>query len=278
VIDCHYRRLGTDGDHQVFESTAGTASNWNAEIQHGSPPLALMTKAIEELAARIQTGGQERSDSGIQTGGLRIGRLTLDLLGAVPVAPVKVRAWVVRPGARISLMTAEMTAAAGSDDRVLARVTAWLLAPSDTSDVATDRYPPLVEGATVPHAHEWAGAPGYLETVSWRSQPTAAGDARVGWLSPLVPLVDSEELTDVQRLAMVVDSANGVGAALDPERFVFMNTDTTVHLHRAPEGNDFALRSRASIGQDGIGVTTAEIFDRRGFTGVSAQTLLVQRR
>ena len=32
---------------------AGTASNWNAEIQHGSPPLALMTKVIEELAAAV---------------------------------------------------------------------------------------------------------------------------------------------------------------------------------------------------------------------------------
>ena len=60
------------------------------------------------------------------------------------------------------------------------------------------------------------------------------------WLSPLVPLVDSEPTTELQRLAMVVDSANGAGAALDPEKFVFMNTDTVVHLHRLPVGNDFA--------------------------------------
>jgi hypothetical protein len=98
------------------------------------------------------------------------------------------------------------------------------------------------------------------------------------WLSPLVTLVDSEELTDVQRLAMVVDSANGVGSAIDPEEFMFMNTDTSVHLHRLPSGKDFALRARGSIGPDGIGVTTAEIFDRQGFVGTSAQTLLVQRR
>jgi hypothetical protein len=51
-----------------------------------------------------------------------------------------------------------------------------------------------------------------------------------------------------------------------------------VHLHRAPSGNDFALRARGSIGPDGIGVTTADVFDRRGFIGTSAQTLLVQRR
>jgi hypothetical protein len=51
-----------------------------------------------------------------------------------------------------------------------------------------------------------------------------------------VPLVDSEPVTDLQRLAMGVDSANGAG------------------------------------------VTTAELFDRRGFIGTSAQTLLIQRR
>ena len=89
----------------------------------------------------------------------------------------------------------------------------------------------------------------------------------MAWLSPLVPLVDSEPTTELQRLAMVVDSANGAGAALDPEQFVFMNTDTAVHLHRLPVGNDFALRARGSIGPDGIGVTTAEVFDRQGFIG-----------
>ncbi len=93
-----------------------------------------------------------------------------------------------------------------------------------------------------------------------------------------MPLVDGEPVTEVQRLAMVVDSANGVGAALDPTEFLFMNTDTTVHLHRVPWGADFALRARASIGPDGIGVTTADLFDRQGFIGTSAQTLLVLRR
>ena len=261
MSDSFYRRLESDGDVEVFESTASTASNWSSDIQHGSPPLALLTKAVEELAA---------------PGSQRIGRLTLDILGAIPVAPVRVRAWTMRPGARISLLGAEMSPV--GVDRPVARLTAWLLATSDTADVAVDRYPPLVEGESVPHAHGWAGAPGYLEKVSWRTQATAPGEASVGWLSALVPLVAGEDPTAVQRLAMVVDSANGVGAVLDPDRFLFMNTDTSVHLHRAPEGEDFALRSRASIGPDGIGATTAEIFDRRGFVGTSVQTLLIQRR
>lgn len=148
----------------------------------------------------------------------------------------------------------------------------------DTSDVATARYPPLVEGEAAAHAHDWQGAPGYLETVSWRTQLATDATGDVVWFSPLVHLVDSEEMTQLQRLAMVVDCANGAGATLDPERFVFMNTDTVVHLHRLPTGNDFALRARGWVGPDGIGVTTAEIYDRSGFIGVCAQTLLVQAR
>jgi hypothetical protein len=61
VIDRHYYRLPAEGRFQLFESTAGTGSNWDPTIQHGSPPLALMTKAIEELADRSP---------------LRVGRLT----------------------------------------------------------------------------------------------------------------------------------------------------------------------------------------------------------
>ncbi|MDV3130295.1 thioesterase family protein [Mycobacterium sp. 21AC1] len=263
MIGCHYRRLPSVGEYQTFESTTDTCSNWDPAIQHGSPPLALLTKAIEELTAGS---------------GLRIGRLTLDILGAIPVAPVRVRAWVDRPGARISLVMAEMSAERPDGAwRAVARVSAWLLAPSDTADVATDRFPPLVEREPAGVAHAWKGATGYLQTVSWRRQHTAPGEAAEVWLSPLTSLVADEESTVVQRLALVVDSANGVGAALDPERFVFMNTDTSVHLHRLPEGSDFALRARGSIGPDGVGATTAEIFDRRGFIGTSAQTLLVMR-
>ncbi|KWX59624.1 thioesterase family protein [Mycobacterium sp. NAZ190054] len=268
MIECLFRRLPgsapEDGEYAVFESTDGTRSNWDPQIQHGSPPLALLTKAIEELA---------------DGSGLRIGRLTLDILGAIPVTTVRVRSWVQRPGARISMMAAEMLVdRPDGSRRAVARVTAWLLATSDTGDAATDRYPPLVEGEASGAAHAWEGAPGYLETVSWRRQPTPDGAAAEAWLSPLVPLVDSEPTTPLQRLAMVVDSANGIGAALDPKLYLFMNTDTVVHLHRLPTGSDFALRARGSIGPDGVGVTTAEIFDRAGFIGTCAQTLLVQRQ
>jgi hypothetical protein len=263
VTDCHYRRLSSDAGYAVFESTDLTRSNWARDIQHGSPPLALLTKTIEELA---------------DNSGQRIGRLSVDILGAIPVSCIRVRGWVERPGKRISMLAAEMAPADGGGlGRPVARVTAWLLARSDTGDVASARYPPLVEGQAHPMPESW-NIGGYLATVDWRRQADDPSGAAVCWLSPLANLVDTEEMTPLQQLTLLVDSANGIGAALDPEEFMFMNMDTVVHLHRSPTGTDFGLRSRASIGPDGIGVTNAEIFDRQGFIGTSAQTLLVQRR
>lgn len=260
--ECYYHRLDADGDTAVFESTDYTRSNWTPEIQHGSPPLALLTKHIEALLSP----------------GMRIGRLTLDILGAIPVTELRVRARVERPGTRIAMLSAEMSpAGSGAGTRPVARVAAWALRTSDTADAATDRYPRLVEGTPVPDLLPWKGAPGYVESVQWRPQQTPQGDGGTFWLSPLVGLVDDEDTTALQQMALVVDSANGIGAVLDPREFVFMNTDTTVHLHRLPVGNDFGIRARASIGPDGVGVTSGEVYDRRGFIGTTAQTLLVQR-
>jgi Thioesterase-like superfamily len=247
----------------VSESTDITRSNWDPAIQHGSPPLALLTMFIEKLIA----------DSS-----LRIARLTLDILGAIPVAPVKVRAWVERPGRRISLLMAETTPAGDDTARPVARVTGWALATSDTSDVASDRYPPLVEGPAQPLPARWWALSGYLGSVDWRPQLDDPSGGGVFWLSPRGKLLEGEDTTPLEKLTLAVDSANGVGSALDFEHFIYMNTDTVVHLHRLPVGADFALRARGSIGPDGIGVTIAEIFDRSGHVGTCAQTLLVQHR
>ncbi len=166
MTDCYYRRLGADGDVAVFESTDHTRSNWTPEIQHGSPPLALMTKVIEE---------QLRP-------GMRIGRMTLDILGAIPVAEVRVRARVDRPGSRISLLSAEMSADRPTVGRASRRGRSR---PSDTADVATDRFPPMVEGETAPLALHWKDAGGYLDSVQWRPQFEPAAGAAVYWLTPV---------------------------------------------------------------------------------------------
>ena len=120
-----------------------------------------------------------------------------------------------------------------------------------------------------PVPHSWVGATGYLETVSWRTQrDRRASQANVVWLSPLVPLVDSEPTTELQRLAMVVDSRQRRRRGTGPRA-------VRVHEHRHRRAPAPAARRRttsrcgpaARSAPTAIGVTTAEIFDRQGFIG-----------
>lgn len=67
-------------------------------------------------------------------------------------------------------------------------------------------------------------------------------------MRPHVHIVDTEPTTPWQRLASVIDSANGIGAVLNPLRFVYMNTDTVMHVHRIPQGDEFGVRARMSVG------------------------------
>src|SRR3954469_14704586 len=90
-----------------YQATALTIGPWDPGLQHAGPPAALLAREVERV-------------SGI-AGGQTV-RLGYDILGPVPVGPVRVRASVVRPGRRIELVEAVLD---DGTDRSLMRLTAW---------------------------------------------------------------------------------------------------------------------------------------------------------
>ena len=98
------------------------------------------------------------------------------------------------------------------------------------------------------------------------------------WMRMRQPLVAGEETTPLQRVLVVADSGNGVSAALDPLRYLFINTDLSVHLLRMPEGEWVCLDARTFPEPDGIGLADTALYDERGRIGRAAQTLLVRAR
>ena len=104
-----------------------------------------------------------------------------------------------------------------------------------------------------------------------------AGPATV-WMRPRVALVAGEEVTPLQRVLVAADSGNGVSAALDWKRYLFINVDLTVHLHRMPEGEWVCLDAITLPEPDGVGMADSALFDERGPIGRAVQTLLVDER
>jgi hypothetical protein len=69
-----------------------------------------------------------------------------------------------------------------------------------------------------------------------------------------------------------------VSSRLDIDRWLFINTDLTLHLHRQPTGEWFALDAETVIGPTGAGSTGSVLHDVTGPVGRGAQSLLVRPR
>ena len=79
-------------------------------------------------------------------------------------------------------------------------------------------------------------------------------------------------------MLVVADSGNGVSATLDWRRFLFINVDLSVHLHRHPAGEWVCLDAVTTPEADGVGLADTALLDERGPIGRAVQTLLVAER
>jgi hypothetical protein len=255
----------------LFEHDAGhyhptelTRGPWNPRHQHAGPPAALLAREVERA-------------SGIAAG--QTTRLSFDILGPVPLAPIEVGARVLRGGRRVELIEATLSA----EDKPLMRLTAWRMRAGDTADIATpEAPPPSPDQATVSGFAGWPADDevAYRDALEWRwiEGSFAEPGPAIVWSRLKVPLVAGEEATPLERLLVMTDAASGVSAMLDWHRFVFVNVDLTLHLERPPHGEWMAMDARTRMGDAGAGVCTAVLSDGLGRVGVSAQSLLVEPR
>jgi hypothetical protein len=255
VTDAFY---ALDGD--TAHPSEHTRGPWDPNAQHAGPPSALLARAIELCEPRE---------------GVRVGRVTVEILAPVPIAPLTVSARVTRPGRSVELLEAALT---GSDGVVM-RARAWRLATADiTADWEQEQPPPGREGAEALEFFPTGDRVGWhtaMEIVFARGKFLDPGPATV-WMRPRVALVEGEEFTPLQRVIVAADGGNGVSAPLDWSGFIFINTDLTVHLLRPPVGEWVCLDSVTHV--DGIGMSDTALWDEHGRIGRAAQTLLVRAR
>ncbi len=192
----------------------------------------------------------------------------------MPLGPLELSARVVRPGRSVELLEATLS----GDDGELMRARAWRLAAGELALESAERPPPGPQQGEPRGFFPTGQEVGYHTAMEYRfvrGSFLEPGPATV-WMRMRVPLVAGEEPSPLQRVLVAADSGNGVSAALDWRRFLFINTDLSVHLLREPVGEWVCLDAVTHV--DGLGLTDTALFDERGRIGRAAQTLLVRPR
>lgn len=256
MSDSFYVPLG-DG---VFRSTVWTTGPWGPDAQHAGPPSALLGRAMEAIAPAST----------------HLARVTCEILRPVPLAELSVDARVVRPGRSVALLEAELTA---DGERVMSAA-AWAIRMTDLDLPPQPASPAPAPPDEIPDQFGGRSEHDYIAAMEWRFVAGSffePGPA-TAWLRMRMPLVEGEVPSPLQRVLTAADSASGISGALDFSRWVYVNPDLTVHLHRPAEGEWVCLDAATTPEPSGVGLTAATLYDRNGPIGRSAQSLFIAPR
>ena len=241
-----------------------TRGPWDPGAQHAGPPSALLARAIERCG---------------EPGGVQVGRMTMEIMRPVAIGRLRAEARIVRPGRSVELIEATLEGEQGE----LMRALAWRLRTQRVElrpEPPAESPPPGPERGQDAPFFDTGQEVGYHTAMDYRfvqGSFVAPGPATV-WMRMRQPLVEGEEPTPLQRVLVAADSGNGVSAALDARRYVFINTDLSVHLLRMPVGEWVCLDARTYPEPNGVGLADTALYDERGRIGRAAQTLLVRAR
>ena len=273
AVDAHLHRLLArvsdaffipDGDS--FVSTDWTRGPWDPRSQHAGPSSALLGRAFERL----------------EPAGLQVARFTIEILKPIPIGRLTVVAKPVRTGRRVQFAEATLTAG----DELIARASAWRIKSTDGRVQPTpDEAPPFAgpldsKSFDTPVAWNPERAPSYLTAMEWRFARGTfleTGPASA-WMRMRHPLVEGEEIAPLSRVLIAADSGNGISSEADFEKYVYINTELSVHLTRMPEGEWVCLDAVTRIDASGVGLAQSILWDERARIGGGAQSLLVAPR
>jgi hypothetical protein len=261
-------------DGERFVPTEQARGPWDPQALHGGAPAALIARAFERHEP---------------VEGTQIARLGFEFLRPLPFAPLRIETRTVRPGRRVQELAAELHADVGDEGhQLIARANALRLA------AIPDELPALPDGARAgermpgpeqaepmrfalnPDAGEDSFAATAME-MRWLNDPWAPGPGRV-WQRLRLPLVDDEPPSPLARVAASADFGNGISASLPFDRWLFINADLHLHLHRQPRGDWIGIDARTLLHAGGAGLAETVLHDADGPVGRGFQALVVAPR
>ncbi len=244
-----------DGEHLV--PTVFSVGPWRPDALHGSAVAALFGALLDEE-------------------GVTVARVTMDLLGAVRLTPLRVTIAEGGGGRRVRRRTATLH----DGERDVAQATALYVGSSsiELPESARTEVRPAPPEPLLLLPESRTGWPGFenrsMEVFTSRERR----DAMYGWFRLVVPAISGGPVSGLQSTLAAADyTSGGTVLVLPMKRWAFMSTDLTVNLVRPLVGDWVGLTAGPSaVADTAVGVASSVLHDEAGVFGRCAQTQFLQ--
>lgn len=242
---------------------------WYEGSLHGSAMLAAIAR------------GAERHPTDVSR---QVVRLTVDMMRAAPMKPLRVETSTVRSGKSADFIDIGLYA----DDELWVRASALRIRTADLPVDPTEESPPWPTPPVIEHLvappYDGPGAekPAFHHAVDIHVDE----DEETVWFRLVVPIVEGESNSSFVTTAAMADWTyavpalvrSGAGAPIfDDDQATFtINVDTTINTFRPTSGPWLGIRASSHLGSIGAGAASAHLFDDAGPFGFYSQSILVR--
>lgn len=243
----------------TYDATPFVQGAWNPNEQHMAPVTGLLCAELENF---------ERKEN------MRLGRLSFDILGMIPLGQCTIKTKCIRSGKTICLIESEFWAG----DRLCVIARAWQMMTQDSTSIAGLENKAVYRNQDRPSVSifdQWDG--NFIKSITTVTTPEKIKAGKgIAWINTDIEMIEGQQTSDFVHIMGLVDCANGIVPRTQDKRWVFPNLDLQIHLIREPQGRWLGLETIQQFGEDGIGLTSSVLHDDFGVFGHAEQILTIR--
>jgi hypothetical protein len=242
-----YRKEG-----DAFVPTGLGLSPWDRRSQNGVSLAGLVAHILESVPARTS---------------MMTARITLDILGAVPMEALTPVIRILRDGPRVQLVEAEL----GSGGRTWVRATALRARIGESPTVGTPLPRPFPDDKTPVEGTDW------FQMMRIKSDAMPPQARYPMWVRFTCDVVEGHPITPLERAALISDFGAGTAPLVRFREWTAANLDVALHMTRLPRSEWLLIEGINESSGNGIAVSAARIGDQEGLFATSIQTTFLDR-
>lgn len=248
--DSLYTRLG-----DTFSPTGLGVSIWNPDAQMGVALAGLAAHVLESIPAPAP---------------MSPARMTIDILGAVPMEPLVPSVRMVREGKRMQVVEVELS----HGGRTWVKASALRVREASSPMCESPPSYAFPDLSTVAASTRESA---FATTIRLHGGFPDPGPG-AWWVNPKIAVVAGHSLSAMEAVAMISDYGSGVAPLVSSADWTYANVDVSIHLTRAPRGQWLLIDAQSESAGNGIGLVHSRLGDQAGMIGMAHQTVFLDRR